>query len=182
VTKSTLVRLIAAAAVLAGTAAAFAATPVEVYVPGLGHFIPAEKAAPVRHALGDPDAPGETKAAAPVPDGAPDALPGHLVGPDVPVPVSPVVLVPSNGWIAAHGRTLVAVYAGEAGDGSGAGRFVIVRQDRLGGTQGQQIVDVARSGPLSIVGAEAGRALGFRTRSGRAGELDLEHGIATLAP
>jgi len=183
VTKPTLLHAAVAAAVLAGTAAAFAAAPVEVYIPVLGHSIPAEKVGPVLHALGDPDAPRETPAAAPVPDGAPDALPGHLIGPDVPIPVSPQVLEPTSGWVAADGRALVAVYAGEAADASGAGRFVIVRQDLAGGAQEQQIVDVARSGAVSILGAAGPRrVLSFRTRGGRAGELDLEHGTATLAP
>ncbi len=174
---------VTAAAVIVGTTVAgvaFAATPLDVYIPALGHSVPAEKAGPIQHALGAGDPAPESAEVAPAPVGAPDVLPGHVIGPDVPVPVSPQVLQPTNGWLAADGRTLVAVYAGEAGDGSGTGRFVIVRQDRLDGRQEQQIVDVAGSA-VRIAGAADHRGrLAFRTEGGRIGELDPETGSTTL--
>ena len=172
-----------AAAVIAGTTAAgvaVAATPLDVYIPALDHSVPAEKAGPIQHALPPDDPAPESPEAAAPPAGSSDVVPGHLIGPDVPVPVSPQVLQPTNGWLAADGRTLVAVYAGEAGDGSRTGRFVIIRQDLLDGRQEQQVVDVARSG-VTIAGAADHRGrLVFRTDGGSSGELDPETGSATL--
>ena len=171
-----------AAALIVGTTAAgvaVAAAPLDVYIPALGRSVPAEKAAPIQHALAAADAPPESAVVAPTPAGAVDVLPGHVIEPDVPGPVSPQVLEPTNGWLAADGRRLVAVYAGEAGDGSGAGRFVIVRQNQLDGDQKQQIVDVPGSAPGLIVRAtDRGGVLVFRSPNGRSGELDLESGRA----
>jgi hypothetical protein len=53
---------------------------------------------------------------APVPDSAPRPIPARMLEADVPVPVAPSILRVRNGWLVSDGKTLVAVYAGAAGD------------------------------------------------------------------
>jgi hypothetical protein len=162
----------------AGVTGAAVAGPLDVFLPELGRFVSADKAGPIRHALGPSEPAPESLARAAAPSGRPDPLAPGIIESDVPVPVSPQLLRATNGWVAARGPTLVAVYAGAAGDDPEVGRFVIVRQDRDEGRQDQQVVDLAGSGPVRIAAAAGDRTLLFRTARGRAGELDLETGSA----
>jgi hypothetical protein len=106
---------------------------------------------------------------------------------DVPVPVSPSVLQPRNGWLVSDGRKLVAVYAGAAGDDPSTGRVVVVRQDLAAGRQTIRSVDARATGTLAIVAAPLGRSvetsaqtarIHLRTTAGQAFHLDL--GTGTL--
>ena len=124
----------------------------------------------------------ESSARAPVPAGPPDRIPAHMLGEDVPTPISPQVLEAGNAWLVSNGATLVAVYAGAAGNDRSNGRFVIVRQNLVTGSQTEDVVDVPGAGPLAIVDAPRGEGveasaqharLGFHSSSGRAGALDL---------
>src|SRR5439155_1770731 len=101
---------------------------------------------------------------------------------DVPVPISPALLRTTNGWLASDGATLVAVYAGAAGNDSSRGRLVIVRQNLVKGIQTQDVVDAGRTGALTIDDAPAGAAvetssqrgdIGFRGAGGARGVLHL---------
>jgi hypothetical protein len=112
-------------------------------------------------------------------------IPARMLGPDVPVPISPALLRVRNGWLVSDGRTLVAVYAGAAGIDPSVGRLVIVRQDLVAGTQTTRIVDAGPTGALTIVTAPVGSSveasaqtgdLGVRTAGGRALTLDLGTG------
>jgi hypothetical protein len=74
------------------------------------------------------------------------------------VPVSPSLLRVQNGWIVSNGRTLVSVYAGEAGNDPSIGRFVIFRQNLVFGIQTREIVDAGPTGAVYIVNAPTGRS------------------------
>jgi hypothetical protein len=100
----------------------------------------------------------------------------------VPVPISPAVLQVRNGWLVSNGRTLVAVYAGAAGEDSSIGRLVIVRQDLVAGRQTVRTVDAGSTGALMIAAAPLGSSvetsaqtgsLRVRTAGGRLLRLDL---------
>jgi hypothetical protein len=119
---------------------------------------------------------------APAPDFEPHSIPARMLGSDVPVPVAASVLRARNGWLVSDGRTLVAVYAGAAGDDAGIGRLVIVRQDLVAGKQTVSVVDAGPTGALMITAAPLGTAaetsaqrgsLGLRTAGGRSLRLDL---------
>jgi hypothetical protein len=112
----------------------------------------------------------------------PHGIQGEMLGKDVPVPIAPSILQPTNGWLVSNGKTLVAVYAGAAGDDSSVGRVVIVRQNLVAGTQGVQTVDAGQTGALTIAAAPLGAAvetsaqtgsLRLRTPGGRLLTLDL---------
>ncbi|HJQ73424.1 MAG TPA: hypothetical protein VJ814_00960 [Gaiellaceae bacterium] len=109
---------------------------------------------------------------APAPASGSRPLPARLLGPGVPVPISPSLLRATNGWLASDGRTLVAVYAGAGGDDPAVGRVVIVRQDLVAGTQTVQTVDTGPTGALTIVAAEKG-AVRLRAAGGGLLALDL---------
>ena len=151
------------------------------YVPQLGVTVPNEKVAAVQHSLPPPGG-TESSGLAPIPTGPPDRIPAHMLAEDVPVPISPQVLAPSNAWLVSNGATLVAVYAGAAGEERTNGRFVIVRQNLAAGSQTQDVVDVPGAGTLALVDAPKGEGvetsaqharLSFRSSSGKAGLLDL---------
>jgi hypothetical protein len=83
------------------------------------------------------------------------------------------------------GRTLVAVYAGAAGDDPSAGRLVIVRQDLVAGQQTVRTVDAGPTGGLAISAAPLGSSvetsaqtgvIRIETSAGRALFLDLATG------
>lgn len=109
-------------------------------------------------------------APAPAPDSAPQPIPGQVIGTDVPVPIAPSVLRERNGWLVSDGRTLVAVYAGVAGDDPFVGRVVIVRQNLVVGKQTVRVVDAGQTGGLAIEAAPLGRAV---ETSGQTGRLRL---------
>ena len=170
-------------------AAALAGTP-DSYIRELGITVPDEKVTPIRHSFPRADA-VESPERAPVPTPSAVRIPARVLGPDVPVPISPAILRPANGWLISDGRTLVAVYAGAAGDDPATGRFVIVRQNLAAGTQTQKVVDVPGTGVVSIANAPHGEAveasaeqgrLAFRGAAGLEGTLDLASGTATLGP
>jgi hypothetical protein len=130
-------------------------------------------------------------APAPVPRFAAHAIPARLLGPDVPVPVSPALLRPRNGWLVSDGRTLVAVYAGAAGSDPALGRVVIVRQDLVAGRQTVETVDAGPTGALTIVSARRaeirlraadGRLLLLGLGNSRSHTVLTEHGYGDHLP
>jgi hypothetical protein len=134
-----------------------------------------------------PSAPSKTEPLAP-PASTLHPIPARMLGPRSPVPIPPSVLQVRNGWLVSDGRTLVAVYAGAAGNDSSAGRLVIVRQDLHGGTQTMRTLDEGPTGALSITAAPLGNSvevaqrgsIRLRTSRGRALRLDL--GTGTVGP
>jgi hypothetical protein len=125
-----------------------------------------------------------TEQAAP-PESAPHPIPARMLGPGVPVPISPSVLLVRNGWLVSDGRTLVAVYAGAAGGDPSAGRLVIVRQDLCAGKQTVRTLDAGPTGALAIAAAPLGSSvetsaqtasIRIRAFAGRALSLDLATG------
>jgi hypothetical protein len=124
-------------------------------------------------------------APAPAPEAAPQPIPGHMLGTDVPVPIAPSILRPQNGWLVSDGKTLVAVYAGAAGSDPALGRVVIVRQNLVAGKQTVRTVDAGPTGGLTIAAAPLGTAvetsaqtgtLRLRTAAGRQLTLELASG------
>jgi hypothetical protein len=124
------------------------------------------------------------------PEAAPRPIPARLLGSGVPVPVSPSVLRVRNGWLVSDGRTLVAVYAGAAGQDPAMGRVVIVRQDLGAGEQTVRTIDAGPTGALAIAAAPLGSSvetwaqtgsLRLRTTGGRALSLDLRTSTLTRA-
>src|SRR5689334_16914586 len=73
-------------------------------------------------------------------DQQPSPIPAMILSPDTPVPVSPVLIRVTNGWVVCDAKTLVAVYAGRAGGGQERGRFVVIRQDWVRGEQTRDVV------------------------------------------
>jgi hypothetical protein len=147
---------------------------------------PPEKAVAVQRHVSVATTDSNTEPAIP-PDPAPQPIPARMLGSGVPVPIPPSVLRVRNGWLVSDGRTLVAVYAGEAGNDSSLGRLVIVRQDLVAGRQTVRTVDAGPTGALTITAAPLGSAveaseqtamLLVRTASGRTLRLDL--GAETL--
>ena len=119
---------------------------------------------------------------APAPDSMPRPIPAQMLGADVPVPVAPSVLRSRNSWLVSDGKTLVAVYAGAAGNDPLVGRVVIVRQNLVAGRQTVRVVDAGPTGGLTISAAPLGGAaetsaqtgsLRLRTAGGRSLTLDL---------
>jgi hypothetical protein len=107
-------------------------------------------------------------------------IPARMLGSDVPMPVSPALLRVRNGWLVSDGRTLVAVYAGAAGNDPSVGRLVIVRQDLVAGEQTVRTLDAGPTGALTIVAASApAERLSVRTGRGRTLRLDLRTGTLT---
>jgi hypothetical protein len=104
---------------------------------------------------------------APLPDSAPRPIPAQMLGADVPVPVAPSVLRVRSGWLVSDGKTLVAVYAGAAGNDPSVGRVMIVRQDLVAGRQTVEVVDAGPTGGLTISAAPLGRAVESSAQTGR---------------
>ena len=124
-------------------------------------------------------------APAPVPDSAPQPIPGRMLGAEVPVPIAPSILRARNGWLVSNGKTLVAVYAGASGDDPAVGRVVIVRQNLAAGKQTVRVIDAGSTGGLTIAAAPLGKAvetsaqtgsLRLRSAGGRLLTLDLGSG------
>jgi hypothetical protein len=109
------------------------------------------------------------------PGSAPHPIPARILGAGVPVPVPPSVLQPRNGWLVSDGRTLVAVYAGAAGDDPSAGRLVIVRQNLAAGRQTVRTIDPKATGALHITAAPLGRSAETSAQTGRI-HLRTAHG------
>jgi hypothetical protein len=129
----------------------------------------------------------------PVPPGPAegDRIPAHILPPDTPIPLSPALIRVTNGWLVSDGRTLVAVYAGEAGNDPIVGRFAIIRQNLVIGFQTRNIIDVGKIGAVRITEAPSGaevetsaqRAdLRFSSASGAQGILSLARDTFRLLP
>ena len=93
------------------------------------------------------------------PEWARQPIPARMLGSDVPVPVAPSLLRVRNGWLVSDGRTLVAVYAGAAGDDPSVGRLVVVRQDLAAGRQTVRTIDAGATGALTIAVAPLGSSV-----------------------
>jgi hypothetical protein len=148
---------------------------------------PQEKEAAQKRHVSVATTDSSTEPAAP-PGVVPEPIPGRMLGSDVPVPIPPSVLRVRNGWLVSDGRTLVAVYAGAAGNDASVGRLVIVRQDLAAGRQTLRTLDSGPTGALTITGAPLGSAvetsaqtgsLRVRTAGGRTLRLDLGAGTLT---
>lgn len=175
------------AACLLAAGAGFAVAAGGVSIPPLGIAAPPEKAAALQRQLSVGTTDSSSEPAAP-PESAAQPIPARMLGPDVPVPIPPSVLQVQNGWLVSDGKTLVAVYAGAAGNDPTVGRLVIVRQDLVAGRQTVRTLDAGPTGALTIATAPLGRSvetaaqmgsIGVRTAGGRALLVDL--GAATLA-
>ena len=119
-------------------------------------------------------------APAPAPDTAPRPIPAQMLGDDVPVPIAPSVLRVRNGWLVSDGETLVAVYAGAAGEEPSVGRVVIVRQNLAAGKQTVRVVDAGSTGGLAIAAAPLGRAVETSAQAGRLRLRTAGGGLLTL--
>ena len=148
---------------------------------------PQEKAAALQRLVSVATTDSNTEPAAP-PGSLPQPVPARMLGSDVPVPIPPSVLRERNGWLVSDGRTLVAVYAGAAGNNPSVGRLVIVRQDLVAGRQTVHTLDAGLTGALTITAAPLGRAVETSAQTGsirvqaagrRALRLDLGAGTLT---
>jgi hypothetical protein len=175
--KTTLGVFTAAALVLSGGAAAIAGSgSAETYIPELGVTVPAEKAGPISNMLRDSGA-TESGVDAPAPSAKPDPIPAAMLSEDTPIPISPMVIQVTNAWLVSDGLTLVAVYAGSAGEDSKLGRFVIVRQDWRIGEQTQEVVDAGPGGSVKITSAPLGDAV---VKSAQTGDLEFQANDGTV--
>jgi hypothetical protein len=169
----------------AGSGLAVAAGDVSIPRFGLNVPAPREKDAALQRLVSVATTDSNTEPATP-PESAPQPIPARMLGSDVPVPIPPSVLQVRNGWLVSDGRTLVAVYAGAAGDDSSVGRLVIVRQDLVAGKQTVRTVDAGPTGALTIAAAPLGSAvetsaqtgtIRLRTAGGSSLSLDLGSGM-----
>lgn len=103
---------------------------------------------------------------APSPASAPQPIPAQILGADVPVPIAPAALRVRNGWLVSDGKTLVAVYAGAAGNDPSVGRVAVVRQNLVVGKQTIKVVDAGQTGALAIGAAPLGKAVETSAQSG----------------
>jgi hypothetical protein len=158
------------------------------YIPQLGRRVPNDKVAAFEHEFVNPCYPEHCKGPQHVrtspgpPLGPLDRIPARFVKGVSEVPISPVVLRFTNGWLVSNGRILVGVYAGAAGDDPSEGRLVVLRQNVQMGSQKISILNVPGAGALTIIkvpagikaetGAERGR-LSFKSIHGVQGALYL---------
>ena len=142
---------------------------------------PQDKAAGLQRLSSVATTDSNTEPVAP-PEPVSQAIPARMLGSDVPVPIQPSVLRVRNGWLVSDGRTLVAVYAGAAGNDPSVGRLVVVRQNLVAGSQTVRTIDAGPSGALTISAAPLGSAvdpagqagsLRVRTAGGRVVPIDL---------
>ena len=111
-----------------------------------------------------------------------DRIPARILSPETPIPVSPSLIRVQNAWLVSDGRTLVAVYAGEAGNDPAQGSFVIIRQDLVFGVQTQDVVQAGHTGAVKLTQVPLGRSvetsaqhadLSFASAGGKHGLLRL---------
>jgi hypothetical protein len=152
----------------AGLASA-AVTGVSIPQLGINVPVPADKAAALERlaAVGTSDS---NTAPAPAPRFDPAPIPGEMLDVDVPVPIPASILQLRNGWLVSNGKTLVAVYAGAAGDDPSAGRVVVVRENLAAGKQAVSVLDAGPTGALTIAQAPLGRSI---ETSAQKGEIRL---------
>jgi hypothetical protein len=119
-----------------------------------------------------------------------DPIPAHLLSPDTPIPVSPALIRVQNGWLVSDGRTLVAVYAGEAGNDPAKGLVAIVRQNQVFGNQSVDVVPAGHTGAVKLTQVPLGAAvetsaqrgdLSFVSAGGRQGVLHLATNTVAIA-
>jgi len=117
--------------------------------------------------------------------------PARMLPADVPPPFSPSAIRTTNGWQVSNGRTLVDVYAGEAGNDASIGMFGILRQDLEFGWQTRRLVAVGSTGAIRITQAPLGAGVEtsaqradveFSSPSGAHGVLHLADDTAELLP
>lgn len=101
-----------------------------------------------------------------------DRIPPHILPKGTPPPLSPTLIRVKNGWLVSDGYTLVAVYAGIAGNDSSKGRFAVIRQNEIFGIQYGQadVVDVGKARAVKITGGPRGKS---REASAQDGELQF---------
>ena len=118
-------------------------------------------------------------------------IPAHVLPPESPIPVSPALIRVRNSWLVSDGRTLVAVYAGEAGNDPARGRLAVVRQNLVFGNQRQDVVPAGRAGAVELTQVPLGAAvetsaqhgdLSFVSAGGRTGVLHLATDTVAVAP
>lgn len=100
------------------------------------------------------------------PAAAAQPIPGRMLGSGTPVPIPPSLLRVRNGWLVSDGRTLVAVYAGAAGNDPSVGRLMIVRQNLRAGRQTVHALDAGPTGALTVAAAPLGRAVETSAQTG----------------
>jgi hypothetical protein len=166
---------VGAAVLAAGTGSGFALAN------ALGGSVPgsAEKAG-VLGRLASVATTDSNTAPAPAPEFGPQPIPGRMLSADVPVPIAPSIVRVRNAWLVSDGKTLVAVYAGAAGNDPSVGRVVIVRQNLVAGRQTVRAVDAGPTGGLTIEAAPLGRAVETSAQTGRLRLRAAEGGLLTL--
>jgi hypothetical protein len=113
-----------------------------------------------------------------------DRLPPHILPKRAPPPLHEALIKVKNAWVVSDGYTLVAVYAGTAGNNHRNGRFAIIRQNAIFGVQYEppDLIDVRRAGALKITSAPRGASretsaqrgkLAFVSANGTRGVLEL---------
>jgi hypothetical protein len=159
----------------------------DVHVSNLGVSVSAERAGTVEHvhSSGGKQAVGTGQSSATDLEG----IPAHMLEKDTPIPFGPGLAQVSNAWLVSDGKTLVAVYAGAAGNDPQNGRFVIIRQNWVSGQQTQDVVDVAKAGMLTISSAPMGTSvetsaqhgdIEFTDAAGDRGVLNLSGDTTTV--
>jgi hypothetical protein len=120
-----------------------------------------------------------------------DRIPAHILPQDAPIPVSPTLIRVRNAWLVSDGRTLVAVYAGEAGNDPARGLFVIIRHNLVFGNRWQDVVPAGHTGAVELTQVPLGPAvetsaqhadLSFISHGGRHGVLHLATDAVEIAP
>jgi hypothetical protein len=109
-----------------------------------------------------------------------DPIPARMLDGGVPVPISPLVLDPTNGWVTSDGHDLTAVYAGAAGHDSSTGRFIVIRQDLDVGDQTVDSVDVGKTGAVTISHAPLGSSVETSSQSGQIRFASVRGSTGTL--
>ena len=111
-------------------------------------------------------------------------FPPHILPKRAPPPLHYAVIRVKNAWLVSDGYTLVAVYAGTAGNNLSDGRFAIIRQNAIFGVQYEppDLINVRRARGLRITGWPRGASretsaqrgeLSFVSENGTKGVLDL---------
>jgi hypothetical protein len=98
-----------------------------------------------------------------------DRFPPHILPRGTPRPLPEALIKVRNAWLVSDGYTLVAVYAGSAGNDHSIGRFAIIRQNLIFGVQYEppDLVDVRKAGALKITSAPQGASRETTAQHGR---------------
>lgn len=113
-----------------------------------------------------------------------DRIAPHILPKGTPPPLSPTLIRVKNAWLVSDGYTLVAVYAGIAGNDSSKGRFVVIRQNEIFGIQYSppDIIDLGKVRAVKITSGPIGKSretsaqhggLRFSGANGSTGVLSL---------